>query len=82
MPKMQGLTLEIKREYKVPRKVLHYFPIKKRLQRLFVSSKTTSLTRWHDEHRRKGDLLGHPVYSPLWKDFDENHPKFVVDSRK
>jgi hypothetical protein len=42
--------LDGKRGYNVHRKVLRYFPIKKRLQRLFVSSKTTSLTRWHDEH--------------------------------
>jgi hypothetical protein len=49
-----------------------YFPIKKRLQRLFVSSKTASLTRWHDEHQRKDDLLRHPVDSPLWTNFDEN----------
>jgi hypothetical protein len=74
-------SLDRKREYKVPRKVLHYFPIKKILQRLFVSSKTASLTRWHDEHRRKDDLHRHPIDSPLWKDFDEKHPEFAADSR-
>jgi hypothetical protein len=42
--------LDGKRQYKVPRKVLRYFSIKKRLQILFVSFKTASLTRWHDEH--------------------------------
>jgi hypothetical protein len=47
--KSEKRSLDGKREYKVPRKVVHYFPIKKRLQRLFVSSKTSSLTRWHDE---------------------------------
>jgi hypothetical protein len=26
-------------------------------------------------------LLRHPVDSPLWKDFDEKHPKFAADSR-
>jgi hypothetical protein len=48
--KSNNKSLDGKREYKVPRKVLQFFPIKKRLQRLFVSSKTASLTRWHDEH--------------------------------
>jgi hypothetical protein len=74
-------SLDEKREYKVPRKVLHYFPIMKRRQSLFVSSKTTSLTRWHDEHRRKDDLLRHPANSPFWMDFDEKHLEFVNDSR-
>jgi hypothetical protein len=48
---------------------------------LFVSSKTASLTRWHDEHQRKDDLLRHPVDSPLWTDFDEKYPKFADDCR-
>jgi hypothetical protein len=73
--------LDGKREYKVPRRVLCYFPIKKRLQKLFVSSKTASLTRWHNEHRRKDDLLRHPTDSPLWKDFDEKHPTVATNSR-
>jgi hypothetical protein len=42
-------SLDGKHVYKVPRKVLRYFPINKRLQRLFLTSKITSLTRWHDE---------------------------------
>jgi hypothetical protein len=48
---------------------------------LFVSSKIASLTRWHDEHQRKYDLLRHPTDSPLWKDFDKKHPKFAAGSR-
>jgi hypothetical protein len=67
--------------YKVPKKVLWYFPIKKRLQRLFLCSKTASLTRWHDEERTRDDVLRHPVDSPLWKDLDLKHPKFAKDSR-
>ncbi|XP_039805278.1 uncharacterized protein LOC120669560 isoform X2 [Panicum virgatum] len=67
--------------YKVPRKVLRYFPIKKCLQRLFLSSKTASLTRWHDEGRKKDGLLRHPADSPLWLDFDEKHKEFAEDSR-
>jgi hypothetical protein len=35
--------------YKVSKKVLRYFSIKKSLRRLFISFKTTTLTRWHDE---------------------------------
>ena len=32
---------------KIPNKVLHYFPLKPRLQRLYMSSKTTSHMKWH-----------------------------------
>jgi hypothetical protein len=74
-------SLDGKCEYKVPMKVLRYFPVKKRFQILFISSKMASLTRWHDEHRSKDDLLRHPTDYPLWKDFDEKHPKFAADSR-
>jgi hypothetical protein len=62
-------------------KVLRYFPIKKRLQRLFLTSKTASLTRWHDKGRQKDGLLRHPADSPLWKEFDQMHPEFAEDSR-
>ena len=79
--KSEKMSLDGKREYKIPKKVLRYFPIKKRLQRLFVSSKTASLTRWHDEHRINDGLLRHPADSPLWKDFDKKHPEFAADSR-
>jgi hypothetical protein len=62
-------------------KVLRYFPIKKRLQRLFLTSKTASLTRWHDKGRKKDGLLRHPADSPLWKEFDQMHLEFAEDSR-
>jgi hypothetical protein len=62
-------------------KVLHYFPIKKSLQRLFLSSKIASLTRWHDEGRKKDGLLRHPADSPLWKEFDKMHPNISGDTR-
>ena len=74
-------SLDGKHTYKVPRKVLRYFPIKKCLQRLFLSSKTANLTRWHDEGRNKDGLLRHPTDSPLWKDFDKKNPEFAMDSR-
>jgi hypothetical protein len=74
-------SLDGKHVYKVPMKVLHYFPIKKRLQRLFLSSKIASLTRWHDEGRKKDVLLRHPADSPLQKKFDKMHPKISRDSR-
>ena len=74
-------SIDGKHVYKVPKMVLRYFPIKKRLQRLFMCSKTASLTRWHDKERTRDDVLRHPADSPLWKDFDLKHPEFAKDSR-
>jgi hypothetical protein len=67
--------------HKVPRKVLRYFPIAKRLQRLFISSKSATDCRWHDEGRTKDGLLRHPADSPAWKHFDNEHEDFSADSR-
>ena len=39
-------TKSVKKK-KIPAKVLHYFPLKPRLQRLYMSSKTTSHMKWH-----------------------------------
>ncbi|XP_070014237.1 uncharacterized protein [Nicotiana sylvestris] len=36
---------------KIPNKILRYFPLKPRLQRLFMSSKTSSLMTWHHDKR-------------------------------
>ncbi|XP_051199238.1 uncharacterized protein [Lolium perenne] len=69
------------RVHKVPKKVLRYFPIKKRLQRLFACSRTAALTRWHAEDRTQDGLLRHPADSLLWKDFEDKNPKFAKDSR-
>jgi hypothetical protein len=70
-----------KRVHKSPKKVLRYFPVKKRFQRLFACSRIAALTRWHAEQRTQDDFLRHPADSPLWKDFDEKHPDFAKDSR-
>ena len=79
--KSEKKSLDGKRVHKVPRKVLRYFPIKKRLQRLFMCSKTAALTRWHDEERTKDGLSRHPADSAQWKYFDELHEAFAKDCR-
>ncbi|KAK0583399.1 hypothetical protein LWI29_036516 [Acer saccharum] len=65
----------------VPWKVLRYFPITSRLQRLFMSSKTAASMRWHFENRVKDGLLRHPADSEAWKKFDEKHETFTEDPR-
>ncbi|XP_057435111.1 uncharacterized protein LOC130727860 [Lotus japonicus] len=68
-------------EKKVPAKVLRYFPLKSRLQRLFMSSETSRLMRWHDKGRNKDGDLRHPADSEAWKKFDDQHQEFAKDSR-
>ena len=79
--KSERKSADGKRVHKVPKKVLRYFPIKKRLQRLFVCSRTAALTRWHAEERTQDGLIRHPKDSLLWKDFDEKNKDFAKDSR-
>ncbi|CAI0444874.1 unnamed protein product, partial [Linum tenue] len=64
-----------------PHKVLRYFPLKPRLQRLFMSSKTASEMRWHKEGRSDDGIMRHPADTPAWKSFDETYPSFASDPR-
>ncbi|KAL3834609.1 hypothetical protein ACJIZ3_009345 [Penstemon smallii] len=67
---------------KIPHKILRYFPLKPRLQRLFMSKKTASDMRWH-ANRKIGsdDTMVHPSDSVAWKDFDKQYPWFGQDPR-
>ncbi|XP_055961889.1 uncharacterized protein LOC130015557 [Mercurialis annua] len=68
---------------RLPKKILRYFPLKPRLQRLFMSRKTASLMRWHHENaKRKNDgVMRHPSDSMAWKSFNELHKKFSLEPR-
>ena len=62
-------------------KQVRYFPLKPRLQRLFMSSKTASHMRWHLEGRTDDGVFRHPADSLAWKTFDKRYPIFASDSR-
>ena len=64
-----------------PAKVLCYFPLIPRIQRLFSSTKTLDDMRWHDEGRTKDGKLRHPADGDAWKDFDRRYPDFKEDAR-
>ena len=67
---------------KIPRKVLRYFPLKPRLQRLFVNKEIARDMRWHKERRVDNEnMMRHPADSLAWKDFDRNHKSFAEDPR-
>ena len=66
---------------KIPQKVLRYFPLTPRLQRLFMSRKTATGMRWHSDKRVDDGILRHPADSEEWKDFDRCYPDFAKDPR-
>jgi len=70
-----------KKKSKAPAKVLRYFPLKPRLQRLFMSSKTATHMRWHATASNNDGKLRHPRDGRAWKEFDQNHPEFASDPR-
>ncbi|XP_061374183.1 uncharacterized protein LOC133316451 [Gastrolobium bilobum] len=65
----------------VAAKVVRYFPLKPRLQRLFLSTKTAEDMRWHAMHDNIDGLMRHPRDSEAWKKFDELHTSFGSDPR-
>uniref|UniRef100_A0A2N9G009 DUF4216 domain-containing protein n=1 Tax=Fagus sylvatica TaxID=28930 RepID=A0A2N9G009_FAGSY len=67
---------------KIPRKVLRYFPIKPRLQQLFMSKEIANDMKWHKDGRvDDGNSLRHPADSIVWKEFDKEHSWFAEESR-
>ena len=67
---------------KIPQKVLRYFPLAPRLQRLYASRKTASDMRWHKEKRsQEENVYRHPADALAWNEFDRNHEWFANDSR-
>jgi hypothetical protein len=65
---------------KVAHKVLRYFPVIPRLQRMFVSKEMSTHTRWHKEKRvvEKG-VLRHPADGKVWKHFDKKFGWLAAD---
>lgn len=62
-------------------KVLRYFPLTPRLQRLFMCSKTSKDMRWHADSRTKDQVLRHPADSEVWQHLDKKYPLFGSESR-
>ncbi|KAM3344328.1 hypothetical protein P3S68_026420 [Capsicum galapagoense] len=66
---------------KVPAKVFRYFRLIPRLQRLFMSAKTSTQMRWHAEGRTKDGVMRHPADNIVWRKFDEENTEFAQDPR-
>ncbi|XP_020263294.1 uncharacterized protein LOC109839276 [Asparagus officinalis] len=50
-----------KKVHNVPVKVLRYFPLKPRVQRLFMCSQTAKSMSWHSKERIEDGILRHPA---------------------
>lgn len=61
---------------KIPRKILRYFPLTQRLQRLFMNEKTAANMRWHHDRVKVEGQLCHPADGDEWKQFDLRFPNF------
>ncbi|XP_024199808.1 uncharacterized protein LOC112203009 [Rosa chinensis] len=66
---------------KVPAKVLRYFPLGPRLQRLYMSRHTSEFMVWHSEKRPRDGVLRHPADSLAWEELDKIDNNFGSDGR-
>jgi hypothetical protein len=66
----------------IPEKVLRHFLLIPRLQRMFISKKSSLEVQWHKLKRQPVDNeLSHPVDGEAWKEFDSKHGDFATDPR-
>ncbi|XP_048502914.2 uncharacterized protein LOC104883277 [Beta vulgaris subsp. vulgaris] len=81
-PRFKNVDKGPSKGVKVPHKVLRYFPLKSRLQRLYMSRKTAKDMLWHKIERvdKKGEM-SHPADSPAWKFIDKEYTSFASDPR-
>ncbi|XP_050387117.1 uncharacterized protein LOC126803351 [Argentina anserina] len=72
---------EGEQQKKVSAKVLRYFPLTPRLQRLYMSRHTSENMVWHGTKKPNDDCMRHPADSPAWKEVDKLYPSFASDFR-
>jgi hypothetical protein len=66
---------------RTPCKVLRYFPLIPRLQRLYMSEETSSLMRWHKEECINDGKMRHPTNSKAWQHVNTMYKEFDSDPR-
>lgn len=65
----------------VANKVVRYFPLKPRLQRMFNTKHIAKWMTWHATGQSKDGKLNHPCDGKAWKHFDLMVPDFSSDPR-
>ncbi|XP_066316723.1 uncharacterized protein [Miscanthus floridulus] len=66
---------------RVPRKILRYFPLIPRLQRIYMSETRASYMRWHKEELVVDGKMQHAADSKAWKHVDASYEWFAEDPR-
>ena len=66
---------------RAPRKILRYFPVIPRLQRLYMNSTTSEYMRWHKEGLVQDNKMRHPADSKAWKHVDNIYKDFASNPR-
>ncbi|XP_063942849.1 uncharacterized protein LOC135150469 [Daucus carota subsp. sativus] len=72
---------EENKKNKIPAKVMRYFPLKPRLQRLYMCEEISKLMLWHAVDRKKDGKLRHPADGISWKTMDAKYPMFSSENR-
>jgi len=67
---------------KIPKKVLTYFPIGLRLQRLYATKNVAKHMTWHYNHPRTKGTMEHPRDGEAWKHFNSTFSMFASEPRK
>ena len=66
---------------KVPRKILRYFPLILRLQKLYMNDTTSAYMCWHKEELVKDGKVWHPANSLNCKHINDTYEDFAMDPR-
>ena len=70
-----------RRNKAIPAKMLQYFPLNPRLQRLFTSDKMAKDMVRHEKERKKDGILRHPADLQAWRHVDALYPPFGAEPR-
>ena len=66
---------------RLPRKILRYFPLTPRLQRIYMSEITSSEMRWRKEGLVNDGKMQHPADSKVWKHVNNKYKWFASYAR-
>ncbi|XP_074374679.1 uncharacterized protein LOC141715095 [Apium graveolens] len=69
------------KKYNIPTKVIRYFPLKLRLQRVFMCKEYVKLMTWHGVGHIKDGKLRHPADAEAWKSLDARYLDFAVENQ-
>jgi hypothetical protein len=68
-----------KKQKRFPCKILRYFPLIPRLQRLYMRASTLKLMRWHEEELVNDGKMRHLADSLAWKHVNKEYYKDFAD---